>query len=54
MDLQAILVFIVFALAIFAVCRMIYRSINSSKGCASNCGKCAADFSDIKLPESRK
>lgn len=52
MDVQTVLVLVVFTLAIFSLGRMIYRSLTSKKGCASNCGKCAADFSEIKLPEN--
>lgn len=48
MDTQLILVLIVFLLAVVYVGRMMYRSLNSKKGCASNCGKCSADFSNIK------
>ncbi len=53
MDVQTVLVLAVFTIAIFSLGRMIYRSINSKKGCASNCGKCAADFSEFKVPESK-
>jgi bacterioferritin-associated ferredoxin len=51
MDLQSVLVLLLFVSALAYVGRMIYRSLNSKKGCASNCGKCAADFSNIKAPE---
>jgi hypothetical protein len=51
MDLQLILVILVFLLAIIYIGRMVYKSMTSKKGCASNCGKCAADFSELKLPE---
>ncbi|WP_083811762.1 FeoB-associated Cys-rich membrane protein [Pseudopedobacter saltans] len=47
MDTQTILVFAIFALAVFYVSRLVYRSIFAKKGCASNCGKCSADFSHI-------
>ncbi|SKB66954.1 FeoB-associated Cys-rich membrane protein [Daejeonella lutea] len=53
MDVQTILVFVLFALAVLWLGRMVYRSLTSKKACASNCGKCAADFSDIKIPESK-
>jgi bacterioferritin-associated ferredoxin len=53
MDLQSILVSILFLLAVFALGRMIYRSLSSKKGCASNCGKCAADFSEFKILEEK-
>ncbi len=50
MDLQSIMVFVLFSLAILWLGRMFYRSLSTKKACASNCGKCAADFSDIKIP----
>jgi hypothetical protein len=53
MESQSILVFVLFLLAVFSLGRMVYRSLTSKKGCASNCGKCAADFSDFKLPEEK-
>jgi hypothetical protein len=54
MDIQLILVIIVFALALFYVGRMAYNSLKSKSACASNCGKCAADFSVVKAPEKNK
>jgi len=53
MDYQLIMVIFFFVLAIIYVVRMFYNSMNSKKGCASNCGKCAADFSEIKIPETK-
>ncbi|WP_276359925.1 FeoB-associated Cys-rich membrane protein [Daejeonella sp. H1SJ63] len=53
MDIQLILVLIVFLLAVLYLGRMFYRSLNSKKGCASNCGKCTADFSDIKPSDTK-
>jgi hypothetical protein len=50
-DIQLILVILVFLLAIIYLGRMVYKSMTSKKGCASNCGKCAADFSELKFPE---
>jgi hypothetical protein len=50
-DLQFILVILVFLLAIIYIGRMVYKSISNKKGCASNCGKCAVDFSGLKFPE---
>jgi hypothetical protein len=54
MDLQLLLVFTLFALAVLWLGKMVYRSMASKKACSSNCGKCAADFSDIKIPEARR
>ena len=53
MDYQLIMVILVFLLALIYVGRMIYKSMSGKSGCASNCGKCAADFSEIKLPDSK-
>jgi len=52
MDIQLILVIIIFAAALFYVGRMIYRSISpKSDGCSSGCGKCAANFDNISTPK---
>ena len=53
MDLQLILVILLFVLASLYAGRLVYKSLINKKGCASNCGKCAADFSEMKLPESK-
>jgi hypothetical protein len=50
-DIQLILVILVFVLAVIYIARMAYKNMTSKKGCASNCGKCAADFSELKFPE---
>ena len=47
------MVIILFVLAILYAGRIIYKSIINKKECASNCGKCAADFSEMKIPESK-
>ncbi|EDM37252.1 hypothetical protein PBAL39_05618 [Pedobacter sp. BAL39] len=48
MDIQTILVILLFMAAAFYVGRMLYRSISPKKGgCASGCGKCGADFSNV-------
>jgi bacterioferritin-associated ferredoxin len=54
MDLQLIFVILLFILALIYLGRMVYKSVNNEKGCASNCGKCAADFSDVKISDSGK
>ena len=47
MDIQTILVILLFLAALFYVGRMIYRAASpKSGGCASNC-KCGVDFSNI-------
>lgn len=49
MDIQFILVIVIFAAAVFYVGRMIYRSISAKgDGCSSGCGKCAANFDNIE------
>ena len=52
MDIQFILMMIIFAAALFYVGRMIYRAISpKSDGCATGCGKCAANFDKIPTPK---
>ncbi|WP_395627228.1 FeoB-associated Cys-rich membrane protein [Daejeonella sp.] len=46
MDIQLVAIFILFALALLYVGKMAYNSMKSKAGCASNCGKCSADFSN--------
>jgi uncharacterized membrane protein len=53
MDIQFILMIIIFLAALFYVGRMIYRAIAPKKGsCATGCGKCAASFDQI--PDLKK
>ncbi|RZM28711.1 MAG: FeoB-associated Cys-rich membrane protein [Pedobacter sp.] len=48
MDIQTIILFVLFAAALWYIGRMIYRSITPGKdGCGSNC-KCGVDFSTIE------
>jgi len=48
MNLQTVLVALIFAAALFYVGRMIYRSIApKSRGCGGNC-KCGVDFSNVE------
>ena len=52
MDIQFILMIIVFAAALFYVGRMIYRSVSpKNDGCGTGCGKCAANFDEVKIPK---
>ncbi|MCZ4242981.1 FeoB-associated Cys-rich membrane protein [Pedobacter punctiformis] len=52
MSIQTILVFLLFAVALVYVGRMVYKSVQVKKdGCGGNC-KCGVDFSDIK-PEKK-
>ena len=48
MDIQTILVFLLFAVALVYVGRLVFKSLQVKKdGCGGNC-KCGVDFSDIK------
>lgn len=48
MDIQFILVVIIFIAALFYVGRLIYRSVlPKNDGCGTGCGKCAANFDNI-------
>lgn len=52
MDIQFIIMIVIFAGALFYVGRMIYRSISpKSTGCASGCGKCPANFENMAEPK---
>jgi len=52
MDVQMILIILIFAAAVWYVGRIIYKAISpKSGGCASNC-KCGVDFSNIN-PEKK-
>jgi len=53
MNIQVIIVLLLFAGALFYVGRMMYRSVSAKKGCGSNC-KCGVDFSDIKADKAHK
>jgi hypothetical protein len=53
MDIQFILVVIIFIAALFYVGRLIYRSVSpKNDGCGTGCGKCAANFDNI--PDLKK
>lgn len=52
MNVQLIIVMLIFAAAIFYIARMVYKNITSKKGCGG-CGKCGADFSGIKPASSK-
>ncbi|TKC01921.1 FeoB-associated Cys-rich membrane protein [Pedobacter cryotolerans] len=48
MDIQFILVIVIFIAALFYVGRLIYRSVSTKgDGCGTGCGKCAANFDNI-------
>lgn len=47
MELQTILVLLVFLLAAFYITRSVILSITAKKGCGTSC-KCGVDFSEIE------
>ena len=50
MNVQTVIVIVLFLAALFYLGKMVYNSFNNKKGCASNC-KCGVDFSDVKIKE---
>ncbi len=52
MGIQEIILVALFAMALFYVGRLIYKSLHAKKGCGNNC-KCGLDFSDINLTDSK-
>jgi hypothetical protein len=48
MNVQAIIIIILFLGALFYLGKMIYKSFTAKNGCASNC-KCGVDFSDVEV-----
>jgi hypothetical protein len=53
MNIQVIIILILFAAAVFYVVRMVYKSLSAKKGCGSNC-KCGVDFSDVETGKAHK
>jgi len=53
MGIQEIIVALLFTIALIYIARIVYKTIQSKKGCGSNCSKCGVDFSDIKPPDQR-
>ena len=53
MNIQVVIILILFAGAIFYVSRMIYKSLSAKKSCGSNC-KCGVDFSGIETGKAHK
>jgi hypothetical protein len=53
MNIQAILILIIFAAAVFYICRLMYRNLFAKKGCGENC-KCGVDLSNIAPEKSLK
>ena len=53
MNIQVILVIVLFAAAIFYIVRMMYKSLTAKKSCGGNC-KCGVDFSGIEPGKTNK
>jgi len=53
MNIQVVIILILFAGAIFYVGRMIYKSLSAKKGCGSDC-KCGVDFSGVEAGKTHK
>jgi len=53
MNIQAIIVILLFAGALFYLGRLAYKSLFTKKGCGGNC-KCGVDFSAITPNEKNK
>jgi hypothetical protein len=53
MNIQLIIVLLLFTAAVVYVSRMVYKSVTAKKGCGSNC-KCGVDFSGIDAVKASK
>lgn len=53
MNIQAIIIIVLFIAAVFYVGRLLYKSLFSKKGCGSNC-KCGVDFSAVEAVKQTK
>jgi len=53
MNIQVIIILLLFAAAVFYVGRMVYKSLFVKKGCGSNC-KCGVDFSGVDAPKAQQ
>jgi hypothetical protein len=47
MEIQKIIVAVLFLIALIYVARMVYRTVNPKTGCGE-CFKCDVDFSNVK------
>ncbi len=53
MNVQIILVALLFLAALIYIGRLIYRSVTQSKSsCNTGCGKCSANFDEIPTPKN--
>ncbi len=53
MNIQLIIVLLLFIAAIFYIGRILYKTLTAKKGCGENC-KCGVDFSNIESPKANK
>ena len=53
MNIQAIIIVILFVAAVFYVCRLLYTNLFAKKSCGGNC-KCGVDFSGIEPDKAHK
>ncbi len=53
MNMQIIIVVLLFAAAVFYLGRMVYKSLTAKKACGGNC-KCGVDFSGIEPGKTAK
>jgi hypothetical protein len=53
MNIQIIIIAILFLAAVFYVCRLVYKNLFAKKSCGSNC-KCGVDFSAIEPAKAQK
>ncbi len=53
MDIQTIIVLLIFCFAVFYVSRLVYKSLNTKKSCGGSC-KCGVDFSDIDITKKNQ
>ncbi len=53
MNIQVILILIIFAVAVLYIGRLMYRNLFAKKSCGDNC-KCGIDFSGIDPDKANK
>ncbi|MGY4535898.1 hypothetical protein ACVW0P_000292 [Mucilaginibacter sp. UYNi724] len=53
MNIQAIIIVVLFIAAVFYVGRLLHNSLFSKKSCGSNC-KCGVDFSNVEPSKQLK
>jgi len=53
MNIQAIIIIVLFIAAVFYVGRIFYKTLFTKKSCGGNC-KCGVDFSDVQPQKQGK